>query len=170
LLAEAGLGSGFTSSWKHTQGTFPADVEIAAAVSGQLRAIGVNMELIPTSYGQIQKDLADGNFDGMISGSWATQADPDSYLNWFFVQHKAVTRPEMTELALAARSEGDPDKRIEKLRTLAKKAHEEGHWLEVHAQDDFWAKRKEVPWKLSLFQNSKGYSWLYDETSMPPLG
>jgi peptide/nickel transport system substrate-binding protein len=170
LLAEAGVGSGLTTSWKHTQGTFPADAELAAAVAGQLRAVGVNLELIPTSYGQIQKDLADGNFDGMISGSWATQADPDSYLNWFFVQHQAVTRPEMKELALKARSEGDTEKRIALLQELGKKAHEEGHWLEVHAQDDFWAKRKDVPWQLSLFQNSKGYSYLYDETSLPALG
>ena len=52
---------------------------------------------------------------------------------------------------------------------------DKGQWeiiigLEVHAQDDFWAKRKDVPWQLSLFSNSKGYSYLYDEMSLPRLG
>jgi peptide/nickel transport system substrate-binding protein len=169
LLAEAGVGSGLSTTWKHTKGVYPADSEIAEAVAGQLRAVGVNLELIATEYGQIQKDLADGTFDGMISGAWAVQADPDAYLNWFFVSHDSVTTPEMKELGLAARKESDPARRTELLQALGKKAHQDAYWLEVHAQDDFWAKRKELPWKLSLFQNSKGYSYVFDEASLPPL-
>ena len=62
LLAEAGQPQGFETTWSITSGVFLKDTEIAEAMAGQLRQVGVRLKLVPTERSKIQKDGQEGTF------------------------------------------------------------------------------------------------------------
>lgn len=169
LLAEAGYADGLSTSWRHTTGAFPADVEIAQAIAAQLREVGVDLELVPTEYGAIQEAQAEGNFDGMISGSWTVQRDPDAYLSWYFVDKPGFVNPELRDMVLETRAESDPEKREQLLMEFSQRAHEVAHWLEVYVMDELWVKQADTEWQLFPYMNSKSYSYYFDTRGLMEL-
>jgi peptide/nickel transport system substrate-binding protein len=145
LLAEAGQPQGFESTWAITSGVFLKDQEIAEAVAGQLRQVGVRLKLVPTERSKIQKDGQEGTFPGMTSIAWGTQFEPDAMLSWVFARPHLST-PRIQELVEHGRGEVDLEKRRKVYQDLYRQAHDEALWLFVHAQDELWAARKDVPW------------------------
>ena len=61
---------------------FLKDTEIAEAVAGQLRQVGIRVTLVPTERAKIQKDAQESTFQGITSVAWGTQFEPDLMLNW----------------------------------------------------------------------------------------
>ncbi len=159
LLAEAGHPQGFETTWAISSGVFLKDTEIAEAISGQLRQVGVRVKLVPTERAKIQKDAQEGTFQGMTSVAWGTQFEPDPMLNWMFRDHMAT--PQLQELVKQGRAEVDLEKRRKIYQTLYRTAHEEGVWHFVHAQDELWAKRRDVPWQPFNITGSKALVYYF---------
>jgi peptide/nickel transport system substrate-binding protein len=145
LLAEAGQAQGFEGTWSISSGVFLKDTEIAEAVAGQLRQVGVRMKLVPTERSKLQKDVQEGTFSGMTSIAWGTQFEPDAMLSWVFARPHLST-PRIQELVAQGRGEVDIDKRRRIYQDLYRQAHDEALWLFVHAQDELWAARRDVAW------------------------
>lgn len=169
LLKDAGFPNGFKSSWKHTKDVYLNDVEIVQAIAGQLSKIGVNIEQIPVELAQENKDQATGNFDGMITGAWGVSADPANYLHYYFIDKPHFVIPKLRDIYLQAEAEIDPVKHAAMLQDFNRAAHEEAAFLFLHAQDEIWAKRKDVPWQLSNTNNSKAYTFYYDTSKLKPM-
>jgi len=160
LLAEAGYPQGFESTWQISSGVFLKDTEIAEAVAGQLRQVGVRLKIVPTERAKLQKDSQEGTFDGITSLAWGTQFEPDPMLNWVFSKPYMST-PRLTELVKQGRTEVDLGKRARIYQDLYRTAHEEATWLFVHAQDELWARRRSVSWVPYNVAGSKAkiYYW-----------
>jgi peptide/nickel transport system substrate-binding protein len=160
LLAEAGHAQGFETTWATTSGVFLKDTEIAEAVAGQLRQVGIRVKVVPTERTKIQKDGQEGNFQGITSAAWGTQFEPDPMLNWVFSKPHLST-PRIQELVGLGRTEVNLEKRRALYQDLYRQAADEALWLFVHAQDELWAKRRDVPWTPYNVSGSKAkvYYW-----------
>ena len=163
LLAEAGYPQGVDATWAISSGVFLKDAEIAEAVASQLRQVGIRLKLVPTERAKIQKDAQEGTFQGMTSVAWGTQFEPDPMLNWIFMRPQMST-PRLQELVLQGRGEVDLEKRRRTYQELYRTAHDEALWLFVHAQDELWAKRRDVPWQPYSITGSKAIVYYF----MPP--
>jgi peptide/nickel transport system substrate-binding protein len=159
LLAEAGHPQGFETTWAISSGIFLKDSEIAEAIAGQLRQVGVRVKLAPTERAKIQKDAQEGTFQGMTSVAWGTQFEPDPMLNWVFRDHMAT--PRIQELVKQGRAEVDLEKRRKIYQALYRAAHDDAIWLFVHAQDELWAKRRDVPWQPFNITGSKALVYYF---------
>jgi peptide/nickel transport system substrate-binding protein len=160
LLAEAGYPQGFDTTWSISTGVFLKDTELGEAIAGQLRQVGIRVKLSPTERAKIQKDAQEGTFQGMTSVAWGTQFEPDPMLNWVFMRAHFST-PKLQELVLQGRSEVDLEKRRKTYQELYRTAHDEAMWLFVHAQDELWAKRRDVPWQPYSITGSKAIVYYF---------
>jgi peptide/nickel transport system substrate-binding protein len=154
LLGEAGYPQGLESTWSISSGVFLKDAEIAEAVAGQLRQVGIRLKLVPTERSKIQKDAVEGTFQGMTSIAWGTQFEPDAMLSWVFARPHLST-PRLMELVQQGRGEVNLDKRRAIYQELYRQAHDEALWLFVHAQDELWAERRDVNWTPHNVSGSK---------------
>ena len=164
LLAEAGYPQGLDTTWSISSGVFLKDTEIGEAVAGQLRQVGIRVKLVPTERAKIQKDAQENTFQGITSVAWGTQFEPDPMLNWVMTRAH-MTTPRLTELVLQGRSEVDLEKRRKTYQELYRLAHDEAMWLFVHAQDELWAKRRDVPWLPYSITGSKAIVYYYQVPS-----
>jgi peptide/nickel transport system substrate-binding protein len=160
LLAEAGHPQGFDTTWSTSSGVFLKDTEITEAVAGQLRQVGIRVKLVPTERAKIQKDAQEGTFQGMTSVAWGTQFEPDPMLNWIFMRPH-MTVPKIQELVKQGRGETDLEKRRKVYQELYRTAHDEATWLFVHAQDELWAKRRDVGWSPHAITGSKAIVYYF---------
>jgi peptide/nickel transport system substrate-binding protein len=154
LLAEAGYAQGFDTTWSISSGVFLKDTEIAEAAAGQLRQIGVRVKVVPTERSTLQKDMVEGTFQGLTSIAWGTQFEPDPMLSWVFTRPSTST-PRLQELVQAGRREPDLEKRRRIYQELYRVAHDDAMWLFIHAQDELWARRRDVAWTPYNFGGSK---------------
>ena len=160
LLAEVGYPQGFEATWSISSGVFLKDAEIAEAVAGQLRQVGIRLKLSPTERAKIQKDAQEGTFQGMTSVAWGTQFEPDPMVNWVFMRPHMST-PKIQELVRQGRAEVDLEKRRRTYQELYRTAHDEAMWLFVHAQDELWAKRRDVAWQPYNITGSKALVYYF---------
>lgn len=160
LLAEAGYPQGLDTTWSISSGVFLKDTEIAEAAASQLRQVGIRVKLVPTERAKIQKDAQENTFQGITSVAWGTQFEPDVMLNWVMMRPH-MTTPRLQELVLQGRSEVDLEKRRKTYQELYRVAHDEAMWLFVHAQDELWAKRRDVPWVPYSITGSKAIVYYY---------
>ena len=160
LLAEAGYPQGLDTTWSISSGVFLKDTEIGEAVAGQLRQVGIRVKLVPTERAKIQKDAQENTFEGLTSVAWGTQFEPDVMLNWVMMRDH-MTVPRIKGLVLAGRAEVDLEKRRKIYQELYRTAHDEAMWLFVHAQDELWAKRRDVPWQPYSITGSKAIVYYY---------
>ena len=97
----------------------------------------------------------------MTSVAWGTQFEPDPMLNWMFMRPH-MTTPKIQELVLQGRAEVDLEKRRQvRTRSCTGLAHDEAMWLFVHAQDELWAKRRDVPWQPYNITGSKALVYYF---------
>jgi peptide/nickel transport system substrate-binding protein len=148
LLADAGYSSGFETTWSITSGTFLKDREIAEAVASQLNEVGIKVRLQPTERAKLQSDWLDGTFEGMTSVAWGAAADPDAMLAWALYKRKGhAPDDKLNSLIDDSRKAVDPQDRVKVLSQLGHYVHDQAYWLFIHAQDEFYAKSKAIPWQ-----------------------
>jgi peptide/nickel transport system substrate-binding protein len=164
LLAEAGHPQGFDTTWSISSGVFLKDTEVAEAIAGQLRQVGIRVKLVPTERAKIQKDAQEGTFQGMTSVAWGTQFEPDPMVSWVFMRPWFGT-PRIQELVKAGRAETDLEKRRKIYQELYRTAHDEATWLFDHAQDELWAKRRDIPWTPYSICGSKAIVYYFQVPS-----
>ncbi len=150
LLAEAGYPNGFETTFNHSVGAFLKDREIAEVVASQLAQVGIRVRLVPTERAKIQEDWLNGTFDGITSAQWPTASDPDPMIGWTLYKRKGHKPDDrLNGLIDQSRQTVDPEQRKRVLQELGRYVQDQAYWLFIHAQDDFVAKRKDVPWELS---------------------
>jgi ABC-type transport system substrate-binding protein len=118
------------------------------------------VRLMPTERAKIQKDAQEGTFQGMTSVAWGTQFEPDPMLNWVFMRPHFGT-PRIQELVKQGRADTDVEKRRKVYQELYRVAHDEAMWLFVHAQDEMWARRRDVAWSPYSITGSKAFVYYY---------
>jgi len=78
---------------------------------------------------------------------------------------KKIARLELVkptkELVKQGRAEVDLEKRRKIYQTLYRTAHDEAIWLFVHAQDELWAKRRDVSWQPFNITGSKALVYYF---------
>jgi peptide/nickel transport system substrate-binding protein len=149
LLADAGYPNGFDTTFNVTSGAFLKDRDVAEVVASQLAQVGIRVRLIPTERAKLQEDWLNGTFEGITSAQWPTSADPDPMLGWTFYKRKGHQPDEqLNNLIEQSRRTIDPEQRRKIMQEFGRYVHDRAYWLFIHAQDDFYAKRNEVPWQL----------------------
>ncbi|MGH7266671.1 MAG: ABC transporter substrate-binding protein [Candidatus Rokuibacteriota bacterium] len=166
LLAEAGYAGGFETTWNISSGVFLKDTEIAEAVASQLRQVGIQVKLVPTERAKIQKDATEGTFQGITSVAWGAQFEPDPMLSWVFVNRPHIDAPRIIELIEKGRREVDLEKRRAIYREVYRIGHDDAVWLFIHAQDELWAKRRDIPWQPYNITGSRAIVYYFE---VPPL-
>jgi peptide/nickel transport system substrate-binding protein len=149
LLAEAGYPNGLETTFNHSTGALLKDREIAEVVASQLAAVGIRVQLIPTERAKLQSDWLNGSYEGFTSVVWGTAADPDPMLGWTFYKRKGhQPDDQLNGLIEQSRRTLDPEQRKRILQDFSRYVHDQAYWLFIHAQDDFYAKQKDVPWEI----------------------
>jgi peptide/nickel transport system substrate-binding protein len=166
LLAEAGYPGGFETTWNISSGVFLKDTEIAEAAASQLRRVGIQVKLVPTERAKIQKDATEGTFQGITSVAWGAQFEPDPMLSWVFVNRPHIDAPRIIELIEKGRREVDLEKRRAIYREMYRIGHDDAVWLFVHAQDELWAKRRDIAWQPYSITGSRAVVYYFE---VPPL-
>jgi len=148
LLAEAGYPNGIEATFSITSGAFLKDRDIAEVMASQLGDDGIKVRLVPTERATLQNTWLAGEFKGITSVAWGTAADPDAMLGWTLYNRKGHKPDEkLNGLIDKSRKTVDPDRRVAVLKELGHYVHDQAYWLFMYAQDEFYAKRKDVPWE-----------------------
>ena len=163
LLAESGYSSGVEATFSITSGAFLKDRDIAEVIASQLGEVGIKVRLVPTERATLQTTWLAGEFKGITSVAWGTAADPDAMLGWTLYNRKAHKPDEkLNGLIDKSRKSVDPEQRAKVLKELGHYVHDQAYWLFMHAQDELYAKRKDVPWEPvpegQSFANVKYYT------------
>ena len=159
LLAAAGYPQGFDTTWHITSGLYLKDTEIAEAVAGQLRQVGIRVTLVPEERARALKDIEQGTFKGMTTVTWGAQFEPDLMLSYLNRPHMML--PALAERIEAGRRELDPDKRRQIYRDLYRAASDEALCFFLYAQDELWAKRRDINWSPSPFTGQRAFTYYY---------
>ena len=133
LLAEAGLGRGFTTPIFHWLGYAPPWRSFYDLAAENLGRVGITAELKPEEYGKFSSTTALGKFEKMAMGPFgAADTEVDAFLYELFFSgsprnHSRVADPELDRMLIAQRREMDPARRREIVhaiqRYLADKAY-----------------------------------------------
>jgi peptide/nickel transport system substrate-binding protein len=147
LLAEAGYPNGFEMVFNLSPGAFLRDREIAEVVANQLNQVGIKVQLVPAERTKLQEDWLNGNHRGITYVAWGTAADPEPMFAWTLYKRKGHTPDDrLNALIDDTRRVVDPEQRTRALREVGRYVHEQGYWLFIHAQDEFYAKRRGLDW------------------------
>jgi peptide/nickel transport system substrate-binding protein len=148
LLTQAGYPNGFEATFSITTGAFLKDRDIAEVIASQLGEVGIKVRLVPTERATLQNTWLAGEFKGITSVAWGTAADPDAMLGWTLYNRKGHKPDEkLNGLIDKSRKTVDPERRVAVLKELGHYVHDQAYWLFMYAQDEFYAKRKDVPWE-----------------------
>ena len=148
LLTEAGYPNGIEATFSITSGAFLKDRDIAEVMASQLGEVGIKVRLVPTERATLQNTWLAGEFKGITSVAWGTAADPDAMLGWTLYNRKGHKPDEkLNGLIDKSRKTVDPEQRVAVLKELGHYVHDQAYWLCRYAQDEFYAKRKDVPWE-----------------------
>jgi peptide/nickel transport system substrate-binding protein len=147
LLAEAGYPNGVEMAFNLSPGAFLRDREIAEAVANQLGQVGIKVQIVPTERAKLQEDWLNGNHRGITYVAWGTAADPEPMFAWTLYKRKGHAPDDrLNGLIDDTRRAIDPEQRKQALREVGRYVHEQGYWLFIHAQDEFYAKRRGLDW------------------------
>ena len=160
LLAEAGLGRGFTTPLFHWPGYAPPWRSFFELAAENLGRVGIVAELKPEEYGKFSTTTALGKFDKMAMGPFGageTEVDTFLYENFFSTSPRnrsRVSDPDLDRMLLAQRREMDPTRRRELVyeiqRALADKSYYV--WLPM------WPRYIAHPSYVKGFKQVDGYS------------
>ncbi len=147
LLADAGYPNGFETTFNITNGAFLKDREIGEVVASQLAQVGIKVQLVPTERAKLQEDWLNGTFRGITSTAWGTTAEPDAMIAWALYKRKGFKPdPQLDDLIDQSRRTVDTAERTKVLKQLGHYLQDQAYWLFIHAQDEFYAKRADIPW------------------------
>jgi peptide/nickel transport system substrate-binding protein len=162
LLAEAGVGSGFSTVLDTPRGRYLQDVEVAQAIAGQLGKVGVKVEVRPAEFQEYFSRWLKKEMEGLyILGSGSSLLDAD----WVMGAHLDSKRrglyynsPETDQLIRASAIEMDPQKREKMYFDLEAKLHDIAPWIFLYEQDDIYGIKKSLQWTPAADERL----WLYD--------
>jgi peptide/nickel transport system substrate-binding protein len=101
-LAKAGLPNGFkTKLWAmpNPRPYMPQPTKIAEAIQADLKAVGIDAEIITMDWATYLAKTRDGEQDMYMLGWTGDNGDPDNFLYWFFGQKETRSRYYNTKAA-----------------------------------------------------------------------
>ncbi|MBI4276983.1 MAG: hypothetical protein HY660_00880, partial [Armatimonadetes bacterium] len=161
LLAKAGYPGGFEATWQISSGAFLKDREVAEAVAGQLRQIGVNLRLVVTERPKLVASFMSGDWAEISSTTWGTVKDPDVWLTWNTINRKSFVDQQTMDLLLKSKAAMNPKERENLLKRLNRHLHDHPVWLYVYAPDDLYAARKHTGWAPYALRGDLGYTYYW---------
>jgi ABC-type transport system substrate-binding protein len=137
-----------TPSSTSATASFLRDREIAEAVAAQLAEVGIRVQLVPTERAKLISDWINGVGEGITSAQWSAAADPDPLLSWTFYKRPGMKPDEqLNSLIEQTQRTVDPEQRKRLLLQFGQYVQDQAYWLFIHAQDEFYARRKGIPWE-----------------------
>jgi peptide/nickel transport system substrate-binding protein len=160
LLAEAGLGRGFTTPLFHWPGFAPPWRSFFDLAVDNLGRIGITVELKADEYGKYVATTALGKFDKMAMGPFGageTEVDTFLYENFFSTSPRNRSRvadAELDRMLLAQRREMDPTRRRELVHEIQRYLADKSYyvWLPM------WPRYIAHPSYVKGFKQVDGYS------------
>lgn len=152
LLEEAGYSDGITFAMDAPTGRYAQDREVAEALVGQWSQVGINVELNINAWADQLARYRDG--DALVEShfmGWGTSTfDADDVLWGAFANRPNKNNYEndrITELVTEARTEFDPETRIELYHEAQQIIYEEVPWLFLFQQVDLYGVSSELNWQ-----------------------
>ena len=161
LLAEAGYPDGFSMTLGSPSGRYLNDQQVAEAVVGQLRNVGINVDLQVREWSSYVGGLLERQVptDAYLIG-WGnnSQFDADATLNNFLfggtledgpgpVVFTYFFNPDFDRRVLAARSTVDEAERMQLYREALSIVRDEAPWLFLYQQGDVYGVNRRVNWQ-----------------------
>jgi peptide/nickel transport system substrate-binding protein len=142
LLAEAGLGGGFQIRFDTPSGRYVQDRQIAEAISGQWRKIGVDAQLNPLEWGNFLKEAQQKTWNLFL----ITQGSGGSQVLLSTCFHSKVKgipwlgyeNPQVDSLIDTAGSTMDPAQRVQMYRDIVKVIRDDAPWVFLHQLYDVY--------------------------------
>jgi len=158
LLAEAGLSKGFKAKLWTPQGRYFRDKETALAVAGQLRKIGVELDVEVIDWGQYLKELKlglnEGNRVEAYMLGWESVTGEASYiLNTVFASKNMAptgwntmfySNKRIDEINEVGSKTLDEKKRAELFREAQEIAVREAPWIPLYVYEQIHAQRADL--------------------------
>ena len=148
LLADAGLGNGFSITLDTPDGRYLQDKAIAEAVGGMLARVGVQVKVNPYEWGAFVKLLGDKTSDILLiqqGGSTTDSLLPTCFsskikgLPWL-----GYNNPEADALIDKARTTVNYDERYKTYGQLIKLLQQDAPWVYLHYQTNIFGVRDRV--------------------------
>ncbi|MEM8662595.1 MAG: ABC transporter substrate-binding protein, partial [Pseudomonadota bacterium] len=169
LLAEAGYPDGFTMGLDCTNDRYVNDEEVCLAIASMWKAIGVDTQLTAQTKGNHFPKVDRGETDAYLIG-WATLPAMDGYSpvramlasrdgEFGGNNPNGYTNARIDEIARAAGSETDEEKRLAMISEAIKIAKDEIAFIPLHQQPLSWAARDNI--ELIQFPDNYFRAWHY---------
>jgi peptide/nickel transport system substrate-binding protein len=166
LLKEAGYPEGFSATLDTPFGRYIKDKEVAEAVAGYLREVGIDTKVEVKEWATYISEMQDRKLDDMFLLGWGAGGlmDADLALQPFFSTTSArpysvqYVNPEVDALIIEARSEMDRERRAELYKEALKILHDEAVWLFLYNQADLYGVSNNIAWQ----PRSDEAIWAYD--------
>ncbi len=155
LLAEAGLQNGFKAellTYNSARGYNPAGPQLAVAIQGYLRKIGVDVSVRNMEMGSFLSQIRSGKYDGMFMVGWTgDNGDPDNFLYELFSSDNIPVgdtarykNAEVDTVLRQAQQEPDHGKRVALYQQAQKIILEDAPWVFVNSVEQVRAASKRV--------------------------
>jgi peptide/nickel transport system substrate-binding protein len=152
LLADAGQAGGFKFTLVTPNGRYLNDRQVAEAAAGDLRRVGVQMEVTPLEWGAVIKELQEKRVDGFL----LMQNNADTYQilsTCFSSKIKGLpwlhyANPRVDALIEQVGQETSERQRAALYKELGQLISDDAPWVFLHQQDDAYGVRdRVVNWK-----------------------
>ena len=169
LLEEAGYGDGFTMGLDCSNDRYVNDEEICLAIASMWKAIGIDVKLTAQTKGNHFPKVDNGETDAYLIG-WATLPAMDGYspLRAMLATRdgsmggnnpNGYSNTRIDELAVAAASEIDEEKRLAMISEAMRIARDDIAFIPLHQQPLSWAASDKV--ELIQFPDNYFRAWHY---------
>lgn len=147
LLAEAGYPNGLTLPFEAPRGRYIKDAELAEAIAGQLRKVGVRTKLRVSDWGTFwPKTVAKKQRGLFFMGLGNTLLDADYYYNLYFSSEGRgyYHTPAIDKAVFAQQQNLDEENRKQQLHDLHVRIVKTAPWIFLWDQDDLYAQRSDL--------------------------
>ena len=155
LLADAGLKDGFKVellTYNSARGYNPAGPELAVAIQGYLKKIGVEASIQKMEMGSFLSQIRSGKYPGMFMIGWTgDNGDPDNFLYEIFSSDNIPVgntarykNPEVDTVLRQAQQEADHDKRVALYQKAQKTILDDAPWVFINSVKQVRAADKRV--------------------------
>ncbi len=147
LLAEAGV-SGLKVNLSTPSGRYILDKEVAEAIAGMLRAVGVEADLNVVEFGTYVQILTSKKLDGLGFQGWGNPLhDADGTFSLLFLPESPFSyygNPAVSEKIIKARSLMDDKKRMALYKEVQRDLFDDAPFIFLYQQVDHWGVSKAV--------------------------
>ncbi|GMA15359.1 ABC transporter substrate-binding protein [Deinococcus metallilatus] len=155
LLTAAGYPNGFTAellAYNTARGYNPAGPQLAIAIQGYLKQIGVNVNVKQMEFGSFLSTVRSGKYGGMALTGWSgDNGDPDNFLYELFASPNipvgntsGYKNPKVDALLQQAQFSTDRNQRVKLYQQAQRQIMQDAPWIFVNSTLQVRAARKEV--------------------------